>query len=161
MAYTQEQIDEKFELILKDIRENAMSLRDAVKGYDMPCINTVLKWISEDPNKMRQYTYAREARADLIFEQILDIADKQGEDVIGTDEFGNDIINHNIIHRNRLQIDARKWMLGKMMPNRFGDKLDITSGNEPIQNPSINLGLLSNKVLEELEAAANKQKEAE
>ena len=39
------------------------------------------------------------------------------------------------------------------------DRSDITSGNEIIQNPSINLGLLSNKVLEELEAAANKQKD--
>ena len=161
MAYTQQEIDDKLEMIFKDIAENGMSLRQAVKGYEMPCMNTVLKWLSESPDKMRQYVHAREARADLLFEEILEIADKQGEDVIGTDEFGNEIINHNIIHRNRLQIDARKWMLGKMSPNRFGDKLDITSGNEPIQNTTINLSGLSNKLLEELEAAANPEKNSE
>ncbi|WP_203228812.1 hypothetical protein, partial [Flavobacterium sp. LMO6] len=63
----------------------------------------------------------------------IEIADKQSEDV-GEDENGNKVINHNIVQRNRLQIDARKWALSKMLPKKFGDKTDITSGGEKIQN---------------------------
>ena len=32
----------------------------------------------------------------------------------------------------RLQFDAERWYLGKMLPRVFGDKLDLTSGGEKI-----------------------------
>ena len=69
----------------------------------------------------------------MRFDEIIEIADKQSEDV-GEDENGNKVINHNIVQRNRLQIDARKWALSKMFPKKFGDKT-IHSGDadNPIQ----------------------------
>lgn len=33
----------------------------------------------------------------------------------------------------RLAFDAERWYLGKMKPQTYGDKIDVTSGNEPLQ----------------------------
>ena len=56
------------------------------------------------------------------------------------DENGNPRINHDVIQRDRLRVDARKWMLGKMQPKKYGDKLDVTSDGEKISTTIINLG---------------------
>lgn len=133
MAYSPEEIEEKFELIIHDIEINGLSLRKSLKGFLSS--STFFQWIDEDENKAKRYARACEARADAMFDELIDIADKQGEDVTGEDEFGNPIINHNIIARNRLQVEARKWALSKMMPKKYGDKLDVTTQGEKINLP--------------------------
>lgn len=139
MAYSQDEIEEKFALIIKDIEENGKAIRNAIKGYGMPDITTFYKWLREDEDKAKRYARACEARADSIFEEILEIADKQGQDVEGEDQFGNPIINHNVIQRNRLQIDARKWVLAKLNPKKFGDKVDVTTQGEKINTPPVTI----------------------
>jgi hypothetical protein len=91
-----------------------------------------MEWLEADEEMANQYARAMNVRQELLFEEILSIADSQGKDVVIED--GNEIVNHNIVQRNRLQIDARKWMLGKMNPKKYGDKTDITSGGEKITN---------------------------
>ncbi|MQB38834.1 hypothetical protein DXT97_18810 [Agrobacterium tumefaciens] len=43
--------------------------------------------------------------------------DKDGEVVV--------ISKGDMIEHRRLQIDARKWMAGKLRPKVYGDKLDV------------------------------------
>jgi hypothetical protein len=38
-----------------------------------------------------------------------------------------------VVQRHRLQIDTRRWMLSKMLPKVFGDKVDLTSGGQQLQ----------------------------
>jgi hypothetical protein len=123
-AYTQDEINEKFDLILRDIQENGLSLRKALGGYGMPSSKTFYEWLDNDEGKIKRYARACEARADVIFDEIVELADKQDADVVGEDQFGNPIVNHNIIQRNRLQVDTRKWMLAKMNPKKYGDKVE-------------------------------------
>lgn len=130
MAYTKEEIEEKFDLILKDIEENGLSLRKALGGYNMPSSSTFYEWLDKDEAKAKRYARACEARADIMFDEMIDIADKQGEDVIGEDQYGNQIVNHNIISRNRLQVETRKWALSKMNPKKYGDKVDLNHGGQ-------------------------------
>ena len=40
--------------------------------------------------------------------------------------------NHNIVNRKRQKIDSRKWVLSKMNPKKYGEKLDVTSDGETI-----------------------------
>ena len=35
----------------------------------------------------------------------------------------------------RVEIDARKWFASKLLPRRYGDKLDLTSGGEKLPTP--------------------------
>ena len=131
MAYTEENKENIFSLICDEL-EKGYSLRSILRREDMPSSRTFFKWIDEDKEKVKQYERSLELRSEMLFDEIIEIADKQSEDV-GEDENGNKVINHNIVQRNRLQIDARKWALSKMFPKKFGDRTDITSGGEKIQ----------------------------
>lgn len=94
------------------------------------------EWIDSDGNLAIQYVRACEDRADKIFEEILDIADETSNDVVQMDMDGIIVerTNHEVIQRSRLRVDARKWMLGKMQPKKYGDSssLDITSKGDKI-----------------------------
>jgi hypothetical protein len=76
--------------------------------------------INKDESKLAQYTCARTERADYIFEECMDIADESENDI---DENGQ--LDQEAIQRAKLRIDTRKWMLGKMQPKKYGEKIDI------------------------------------
>ena len=130
MAYTNIQIEEIFNEVI-ELVESGKPIRQVTKIKGMPSNTTFYKWLEEDKKKAERYARACEVRADVIFEEILTIADKQGEDIIIVD--GKEITNHNVINRNRLQVDARKWVLAKMQPTKYGDKIDLTSGDKPLK----------------------------
>ncbi len=137
MAYTKIQIEDIFKEIIERV-EIGEPIRTVLKDDDMPSSRTFYKWLDEDEEKVKQYARACEVRADVIFEEILTIADKQSEDIIIVD--GKEVTNHNVVSRNRLQVDARKWVLSKMQPKKYGDKIDHTTDGEKIQTNVINLG---------------------
>ena len=121
MAYSEDEIEVKFRLILDSIEEGN-SLRKTLLSEGMPDSRTFYKWIDKDEEKLLQYARATELRADNIFEEILNISDATENDVI-LDGEGNPITNHNVIQRDRLRVDSRKWMAGKMNPKKYGDKM--------------------------------------
>jgi hypothetical protein len=138
MAYSKEQIETIFQTILNEI-ESGRALRNILDQKDMPCSITFYKWLDEDEEKTAQYARATKIRAERIFEDILLIADDQEEDVIKLED-GREIVNHNKIGRAKLRVDARKWVLSKMDPKKYGDKVDVTSKGEEIKGNIINLG---------------------
>ena len=131
MAYSKEQKTKIFKSIISEI-ENGASLRTALKNNNNFSSHTFNDWVNEDEEKGKQYASAKEQRTDLIFEEILNIADSQEGDVIHKD--GIDIVNHDVINRARLRIDARKWMLGKMDKNKYGDKIQTEHSGEITTN---------------------------
>lgn len=142
MAYTTEQIAECFDWIISEI-ESGKSLISTLRTNGMPSPTTFYKWIDEvdcygaltveAKEKMERYARACEVRELLIFDDIMKIADKQDKDVDEVE--GIVVVNHNVINRSRLQIDARKWMLGKMNPKKYGDRETkvIEGGDKPIK----------------------------
>lgn len=116
--------------VLQLIEFEAISARKAMErlGVDSKSFD---KWLDSDELNAKQYARACSKRADIIFEEIKELADKQDKDVY-IDAEGNERIDHNVIHRNKLQIDTRKWMLSKMMPKKYGERLDLTTNNESI-----------------------------
>ena len=125
MAYSEEQKEEIFNNIFNSI-ENGNSLRKTLVAVDLPA-KTFYEWLELDEEKSKQYARACELRAESIFEDILEIADTTIEGkVIETDESGRtkEKVGDMLGHR-RLQIDARKWMLGKLYPKKYGDKIEV------------------------------------
>jgi len=61
---------------------------------------------------------------------MLDIADDKTKDTVST-EFGESG-NAVAVARARLQIDTRKFIAAKLKPKKYGDKLDLTSLGEKI-----------------------------
>jgi len=131
MAYSEEKKQECFDYIISEIT-SGKSLRYALDTNGMPSSQTFYIWLEEDEEKSKQYARACESRELLLLDQILEIADKQGEDIIETDN--GPVTNHNIIQRNKLQIEARQWVLGKLNPSKYGNKETkiIEGGDKPV-----------------------------
>lgn len=132
MAYSKEEIEEKFELICKDLMQGK-SVRKALMGYKMPSSETFFKWLNEDEEKAKQYARAKEIGQEALADEIIDIADDESDTY--TDDFGNKRVDSAAVQKKRLQIDARKWQLSKQNPKKFGDKIDHTTGGEKISIP--------------------------
>lgn len=149
MAYTEAKKDECFDYIVSEI-ESGKSLRYALSTNGMPSSKTFYEWLEEKDEqgnlteqateKVKRYAHACEQREFVLLDEILEIADKQGEDIIHTDK--GDIVNHNVIQRNKLQIEARQWTLGKLRPEKYGTKIDLTSKGEKIKSNAVTVNVI-------------------
>lgn len=135
MAYSKKDIDDIFNYICTEI-EKGRALRNVLQDDKMPSTSTFYEWLELYPDKSKQYTRATEIRAEAIFDDILSIADENANDTYINDN-GIEVVNNDVIQRSRLRIDARKWVLSKLNPKKFGEKLDVTSDNKPISQPPI------------------------
>jgi len=106
------------------------SLRAICLDNDMPGTTIVMEWIKESDALAKQYARARERQADYYAEQIIEIADNSGKDTVITKE-GIEQVNHEAIQRDRLRVDARKWVASKLAPKKYGEKIqqEITGEN--------------------------------
>lgn len=111
------------------------SLRAMCATPDMPDRVTVFRWIAAHDEFRNQYARAREAQADTLFEEILDIADDGWNDSY-VDDNGTRRTDQEVIARSRLRVDARKWMASKLAPKKYGDRqeIDHTSKGEQIKS---------------------------
>ena len=98
------------------------SLRSICKRPGMPAIRTVMYWLQRHEDFMQQYARAREVQAELLAEEIIEIADDSSGDVTIDDE-GREQTNHERVARSRLRVDARKWYASKLAPKRYGDRV--------------------------------------
>jgi len=92
----------------------------------MPSVATILKWLREDTEGfLALYTRAKEEQADMIIEDMLDIADDGSNDfmtvVKGDIEYEQE--NKEVTNRSRLRVDTRKWIASKLKPKKYGDKV--------------------------------------
>lgn len=76
----------------------------------------------------------------MLFEEILDIADDASNDWMErqSEKSAGWELNGDHVQRSRLRIDARKWMLGKMQPKKYGDKLELEHAGKIELTPTIN-----------------------
>lgn len=99
------------------------SLKKICRDDAMPATSMIMRWLSdEDEDKQgfrEQYTRAREAQADGYADEIVDIADEKI-----TEE--NRVFAAALEQQRKTRIAARQWAAGKVKPQKYGDRLDIT-----------------------------------
>jgi hypothetical protein len=98
------------------------SLRKACEGLGTTH-STVLEWVKTNAVFADQYAHAREVGYALLADELIQIAD-DGQNDSYTGDDGNVRTNQDVIARSRLRVDTRKWMLSKMLPKVYGDKVD-------------------------------------
>ncbi len=115
------------------------SLRSICRGEGFPAESTVRVWIytDVDPEFTAQYKRAREVQAEVFADELIDIADgKDGLKLVTTKGHGEDEEIYLDAAATRLRLDARKWVISKILPKKYGDKTDITSNGETL-NPVV------------------------
>jgi len=99
------------------------SLRSVCRSDDMPALSTVFRWLGEHKEFQEQYARARQARASAMEEEILSISDDDSGDRIEDPETGSAKVNTEFVARSRLKVDTRKWLMARMAPRVYGDKV--------------------------------------
>ncbi len=107
----------------------------------MPEDVTIYKWRYRHAEFSRKYAEAKARQADLMAEEIIEIADDGLNDTYIDDE-GNEKVNADVVARSRLRIDTRKWLACKLLPKVYGDKQQHTTDDET--------GSLIRKVIDKL-----------
>ena len=121
------------------------SLRTVCSAPDMPGKSTVMRWLvaPEHQGFRDQYARAREAAADKMAEEALEIADGIGR---------KEAADHGVVARDRLRVDTRKWFVSKLAPKKYGDRhMHELTGKDggPIQTQDVSQ--LSDQELDTLE----------
>lgn len=96
------------------------SLRTVLKSSEnMPAMSTVFLWLRTNDEFSEQYARAKAESADALADDIQDIADG-----VLNDKYEP--------HAARVAMDGKKWIASKLKPKVYGDKLDLTTGNEKL-----------------------------
>ena len=123
--YTQELAD-----AICDRLEAGDSLRKACETAGGPDPSTVLRWTQDAVciGFAQQYTRAREAGYQKLGDELIEIADTPqiGIETKLRPDGSRETTEGDMLGHRKLQIDTRKWMLSKMLPKLYGDKIVTT-----------------------------------
>jgi hypothetical protein len=82
--------------------------------------STLARWLDDDVTLAEEYTRAREDLIELIASEIMELSDMDvGEQPDGRKDWA-------AVQKHKLQVDSRKWLLSKLAPKKYGDKLELT-----------------------------------
>jgi hypothetical protein len=132
--------------ICKRIAEGE-SVRAIVRDKEMPSASSIFRWLLDEDKKefWEQYEKARNIQAELMFEELLEIADDGFNDWMereNSDGTTYEVLNHEVVQRSRLRVDTRKWYLSKVLPKKFGDKTVLTGPNDgPIEIAGVDISI--------------------
>jgi len=111
------------------------SLRSICRDEAMPGRQTVVDWLARDHSFCERYDRARMVGLDEIADELIEIADgaNGGEDDSAARASAN-------VQQAKLRIDTRKWLLSKLAPQRFGDRIQHEHSGGVIVTTRIELG---------------------
>jgi Bacteriophage Sf6, terminase small subunit-like len=91
---------------------------------EMVDISTVFRWLDKNDEFRDMYAHAREAHAELYANQIIDIADETPITEQPDPDGGVTLrIDSAGVQRNKLRVDARKWVAAKLLPRKYGERM--------------------------------------
>jgi hypothetical protein len=108
--------------VIDGMAVEGLSCFKACEAVGVP-IGTFIGWVGVDPALAESYTRARETLIERMASDTLAIADAP----VGSTEHGT--TDSGAVQKQRLQVDTRKWLLSKLAPKRYGDKLTL-AGDE-------------------------------
>ena len=106
---------EVIEAILSGIQAGD-PLRRTCEGVGIAA-STFMLWVSQDEALAERYARAKRLQAELLAAELLEIADEEP----GTLDGG--ATDSGRVADKRLRVDTRKWVLSKLLPKVYGDKV--------------------------------------
>jgi hypothetical protein len=120
------------------------TIRQIANDDEMPAASTIYLAVANDEAFSEQYARAREAQLARWEDEIIEIADDGSNDWVERerrDGSTETVADQDHINRSKLRVDARKWIMSKRLPKKYGDKVtqEVTGANGTPLVPIINL----------------------
>lgn len=120
-----EEYSEELAIAICGLIAIGLSLKAICDRPEMPCTATVYNWLYKKTDFLDRYTHAREAQAEVMAQDMIDLADNC-----------NALTNEQV-QKVKLQIETRKWIAAKLKPKKYGDAMTFKGDKD---NP-IEIGL--------------------
>lgn len=82
-------------------------------------------YLASNQDAGNRYARAKHDGMEVLADEMLEIADDSTSDIIVDDE-GRERTNAEVVARSRLRVDTRKWLLSKLAPKKYGERVDLT-----------------------------------
>lgn len=101
------------------------ALKAICRSPGMPSFQTVLRWVNEIPEFAKSYAIASDMRAQSLADEIIEIADTPttGTRIRTFANGSKETTTLDQVERSKLRVDARKWLLARLSPKRYGARL--------------------------------------
>lgn len=134
--------------------------------YELPAYSTVMKWIDDGerqegkPSFSDSYARARASQAHVMHDDILEIHKRALQPLLNDD--GEPVVVNGepvlvatqvSVQLAKLEADNKKWLMSKMLPKKYGDRVDHVSTDgsmSPKEPAALDLSRLSSAALEEI-----------
>jgi hypothetical protein len=110
------------DVIATSSRSLGRILADGHDGNTLPGHTAIMQWLGEDATLADKYARAKEAQADWMADEMIEIADDGRRDQVVDPETGRISPDHDHISRARLRVDTRKWLASKLRPKKYGER---------------------------------------
>ena len=107
---------------------NGKSLKSICEGEDMPDKSSVYKWLREDKDFSNNYTQATLDRTEAQLEELNELG---AESILVAQQTGDKRAGA-VVQAYKLKADNMKWVMARMKPKKYGDKIDMTSDGKAI-----------------------------
>lgn len=110
------------------------TLNQICRDGHMPARPTVIDWVLQDRDGFSdKYARAREQLYEHWADETVEISDDSANDWMER-EYGagrkERVVDNECVQRSRLRVDTRKWLLSKLLPKKYGDKIDLAHSGE-------------------------------
>lgn len=113
----------------------------------LPSIMTVYRWMEDNSEFRESYARARRIQAHAWASEIIELADipRPGDRIEVKDEAG--VVSHktvtaDMVERSKLQVQARQWLVARLHPEMYGDRLAhqmLDEKGKPTKPPGVTL----------------------
>lgn len=117
------------DLICNRIAEGR-SLRSICRDEGMPDKASVFNWLARHEEFATRYAHARDAQADALVDEMIDIADDGSNDWMEQRGRDGEVTgwkeNGEALKRSALRLSTRQWIAEKLKPKKYGNKVALT-----------------------------------
>lgn len=107
------------------------SLRAILEEMKTPSMSMFMRWLNDSKMEYLREQYARAyaVRAEIMADELTEISDEDPREVTtitqGDRTTEVDRTDGAGIQRNRLRVDTRKWIASRLLPKKYGDKVEL------------------------------------
>tara|TARA_R110000824_G_scaffold55742_3_gene153347 strand:- start:331 stop:750 length:420 start_codon:yes stop_codon:yes gene_type:complete len=115
------------DLICEQIATTNKGMATICKMFEIGYI-THINWLRTHEEYLNNYVRAKKEQAQLLAEEIIEISDDRSNDLLDG-EYGK-VGNSTAVQRDKLRSDNRKWIASKLLPKKYGDKIEVENTGE-------------------------------